>query len=533
MWKVIAMRLLPSTNKTPVGQASWPARAGREARAAMIFFVALLAGAQSIDEYAAKHKYLGNDRQEYTYTITSVLQLAKPYNLADMTDDYQDARLISEDANSATVEVVYYPLNTNRFAIGENPNWRRDYAGMTQYLRPTPTENWDEKMRADLLTALRNDGIDPDQLTDRQLVTEVSRWLMKRSRTTNAFAIWFVHYPNGVPEVFPALRKAFDKEKPSPDWTDQKMFDQEVLGRSMFYNKVHGSCTSTATLMATVMRALGIPTRIVYCVPPIDGNDLKQREMLLSALHHNRVRGTIRHGLPEGHGSFTNHLFNEVFVGNRWVRLNYDVVGQNNLDDTYFGLLTHILTTDSLSHVPIAETWGVRYANYDQTEPKLSSINPYRLLKVSDHFGTHANIPNPEVEDEELRNVTVTAIYRTDMPPAELKRSFEKGPLDKTDFFLRIDEFIPHYRMQLPDFARKAGREFILSAPGHPEVHARLNGWTMTQGTETNHYQLLAVRVNPEERQLVAAGVTYAIHPVNTNQTYSWNVKEGIVWEGK
>jgi len=33
-------------------------------------------------------------------------------------------------------------------AIGENPNWRTDDAGMTQYLKPTATENWDEAMQA-------------------------------------------------------------------------------------------------------------------------------------------------------------------------------------------------------------------------------------------------------------------------------------------------------------------------------------------------------------------------------------------------
>src|SRR6059036_1500404 len=37
---------------------------------------------------------------------------------------------------------------------------------------------------------------------------------------------------------------------------------------------------------------------------------------------------------------------NEVFVGSRWVRLNYDVLGQDIVDDHFFGLLTHILTTD-------------------------------------------------------------------------------------------------------------------------------------------------------------------------------------------
>ena len=364
---------------------------------------------EQISGYARAHKYFGDDPKEFTYTITSVMQFAKPFDVADMTDDYQDAHLIAQDEDSAIVEITYYPLNTNREGIGENLNWKRDYAHMTRYLVPTATENWDENMRADLLAELRQDGVDPETLTDLQVVTRVSRWLNRRSRYTNAFAIWFVHYPAGNPEVFPLLRPAFDKEKPTPGTTDQAMFDQEVLGRSMFYNRVHGSCTSYAVYLATVLRALGIPSRIVLFVPPVDANDRQQKEMLLSAIHHNAVRATIRHGLPRG--GFANHLFNEAFIGNRWVRVNYDVVGQNTLDDSYLGLLTHILTTDSLSHVPMAETWGRRYAMYSAVEPKLSSQNPYRLLKVSDHFGVRAKIANPAEKDEELRTVTVKSAH--------------------------------------------------------------------------------------------------------------------------
>src|SRR5262249_33126268 len=208
--------------------------------------------------------------------------------------DYQDARVLSQDQDTVTVEIVYYPLNTNKEAIGENPNWRRDYANMTQYLRPTATENWDEKMRSDLISELRKDDIDPDKLTDKQLVTLVSKWLMHRSHHTKAFAIWYVHYPSDTPEVFQSLRKYFDREKPASDWTDQAMFDQEVLGRSMFYNRVHGTCTSSAVYIATVLRALGIPTRIIFCIPPADANDRQQCEILSHGNHHNAVRHTIR-----------------------------------------------------------------------------------------------------------------------------------------------------------------------------------------------------------------------------------------------
>ncbi|MDR3702811.1 MAG: transglutaminase domain-containing protein [Candidatus Sulfopaludibacter sp.] len=480
--------------------------------------------AEGISGYAKAHKYLGDDRKEFTYTITSVMQIAKPYDLADMTDDYQDARILAQDQDSATVEIVYYPLNTNREAIGENPNWKRDYAHMTRYLAPTPTENWDEAMRADLLKELRQDGIDPDRLTDRQVVTEVSRWLNRRSRYTDAFAIWYVYYPDGRPEVFPQLRPAFYKERLAAGKTDQGMFDQEVLGKAMFYNRVHGSCTSYAVYLATVLRALGIPARIVFCVPPADANDPGQKEMLLSAIHHNGVRAIIRHGLPRG--GFSNHLFNEAFVGNRWVRVNYDVVGQNTLDDSYFGLLTHILTTDSLSHVPVAETWGRRYALYPAVGPKLSSVNPYRLLQVSDRFGARARIANPPVADEELRSVTVKEAYWKAALPGAAQATLKEGDPTNPDFYIGIQEYIPHYVNQMRDFEAKAGHHFVLSSPGHPDLYATLSGMKLSNGAQ---YQMWGVRIDAPSRTGISPGAEYVIRPVNTNEIYTWGVKTGVV----
>ena len=367
-----------------------------------------------LSDFAEVHKYLTDpnnahtgrftsldgdwdERKEFTYTITAVLQLARPYNPAEMNDDYQDARVLSEDNESVTVEVVYYPLNTNAQAIGENAHWRRDYASMREYLRPAPTENWDEKMRVELIAQLKAEGIDPDALTDKELVSRVARWAKRRSHFVKPFTIWYTHYPEGRPAVFPALRPFFEREKPTADWTDEAMFAQEALGREMFYSRAHGSCTSYSVYLATILRALGIPTRIVFVVPPADVNDPKQVETLLENIHHHGVRATVKHGLPKG--GFVNHVFNEVFVGNRWVRLNYAVLGQNTLDSDYLGLMTHILTVGSLSEAPLAETWGRRWAIYPGVSPRLSSKNPYRLLRVSDHFGAHSQIANPPVEE--------------------------------------------------------------------------------------------------------------------------------------
>jgi hypothetical protein len=60
-------------------------------------------------------------RTECAYSITSVLEIAKPFDIADMTDDHQDARLLSQNENSATVEVTYHPSTPTGTGSAKTP----------------------------------------------------------------------------------------------------------------------------------------------------------------------------------------------------------------------------------------------------------------------------------------------------------------------------------------------------------------------------------------------------------------------------
>ncbi|HZR17523.1 MAG TPA: transglutaminase domain-containing protein [Verrucomicrobiae bacterium] len=462
-------------------------------------------------------------RADETYTITSVLQVLKPADPADMSDDFQAARVLAQDKDSYTVAVTYFPLNQP--AVEENPNWRKDDADMTAFLKPTPSENWDEGMQRDLLAELRQAGIDPDQLTDKQLVQQVSQWAMKRAHSTDAFSIWGVYFPEGKPAVYPPLREAFDHQKPSPSWTDQQMFEQEALGRAMFYNKVHGSCTSSAVYLATILRALGIPTRIVFCIPPFDPNDQAQARMFYDNVHHHRARETVRAAL-DGTSGFANHLFNEVFVGHRWVRLNYGTLGQPILDAHYFGLLTHIYTCADLSQVPLAQTWGMRYFQYPAGQPKLSSQNPYRLISVTDCFGANARVDNPPVPPAELRTVTIIGLYPKGSPqvPSWVRADTWQKP--KTDFLIAGKEWLPGSYHQMRAFETRVGHEFLLTAPGHPTIKAHLNRLCLSQGDGT--FQAYGAQFAPEDEPKLEPGVAYSIQPVNTSEIYQWTVAPDI-----
>jgi RNA polymerase sigma factor (sigma-70 family) len=340
-------------------------------------------------------------RREFTYTICSVVKLMEPFNEACMNDDYQDVRRLLRRTsgvvydNYVELEVIHYPLNTNAESIRGDPDWRRDAESKKEFLRPGITTNWDDAMRRDLIAALKADGIDPDRLDDKELVTRASAWLLANSKSVNMFCTHYMHYPEGRAAIYPGLEARFELEKGNRAWTVQEQLDHELFGRSMFSNRTHGSCTSTAVFLTTALRALGIPTRMVLGIPMVDGNDPAQLEMVANSIHHHRVRRTLLQGLSGAKG-YANYTFNEVFVGGRWVRLNYKTLGQNSLDGSLMGLLTHVNTFNDLSDVPLAATWGKRYAKGER-DAVFRYGNPYRCEEVSDHFGKFAKVENPEL----------------------------------------------------------------------------------------------------------------------------------------
>jgi len=345
------------------------------------------------------------ERREYTYSVRSIFRFLPPLDEKALNDDFQDARVREQTDDYIEIEVVHYPLATVYESIDENRNWQQDDAHLTEYLAPGATTNWDAPMRRALLAELKDDGIDVDALSDKQAVDQVSRWLLKRSRSLDkVFTTFYVHCPNGRPAVFPGLEAAFrgefERDKSNYDWTLEEHFDREVLGKGMFYNKTHGSCTSTAVYLTTVLRALGIPTRMVLASPAVDASDREQILMVKNSITHNQVRETMLAGLRRSSHGFTNHTFNEVYIGNRWVRLDYTALGPSIFGAHRFGLQTHLYTINDLSDMNLAATWGVRYAK-GLRSASFQHSNPYSAIAIDDLFGVHSNVPNPPFTAQE------------------------------------------------------------------------------------------------------------------------------------
>jgi hypothetical protein len=472
-------------------------------------------------------------RREFTYSVRAVIRVMPPYNLQALNDDYQDVRIRKETKEFVELEVVAYPLNTNSEAITANANWKKDYAGMKEYLAPGITTNWDEQMRKGLLRELAKDGIDPDKLTDKEVVEQVSRWLFKRSKYRYMFCTFYVGFREGKAVVLSGLEQAFEREKGDPKWTLQEQLEHEVLGKQMFEHKTYGTCTSTAVYQATVLRALGIPTRIILCIPLADGSDSGQVRLISEGLTNHRARGTASLGALSGGSGFTSHTFCEVFVGNRWRRLNFTTLGQNILERNYLGLMIHVHTFKDLSDANLAATWGTRYAK-SQRDSVFPYSNPYRLLEVSDHFGKYANVLNSPV-DKELRRATITKAYWPEAKdaPAEVKAmvnaadSRSGGPTAHR-FFIHCAEWLEDAGdyLQYKLFMWQVDRRLVLRAKGRPDVSCEVSMSFVTQHSQD--LCELEVVIPSAEYAKMANDVAYTLHPVNDKKGYEWKVKEGL-----
>jgi len=377
-----------------------------------------------------------DERREYTYSVRTVLRYMPPFDEDGLNDDFQDARVLAQTGKYIEVEVIHYPLATGYDSIPENRNWRRDYAGMTEFLAPGVTTNWDDAMQRDLLAALKADGIDVETLSDKQVVEQVSSWLMKRSRSLDkAFTTYYVHFPQGKPEVYPGLedafRREFERDSANYDWTIAQHFDHEVLGRGMFYNKTHGSCTSTAVYLTTVLRAVGIPTRMVLVTPAVDASDREQILRVKKALTHNRVRETMLAGLRRSSHGFTNHTLNEVYVGGRWRRLDCTQLDRPTFGVDRFGLQTHLCTFNDLSDVSFAPTWGRRYAKGERSDI-FKHDNPYSAVEVSEFFGPHGNVPNSPFSARDLPSNPLPDVFLFGPEKAHVWDDFVATVKDRT-----------------------------------------------------------------------------------------------------
>jgi hypothetical protein len=295
-----------------------------------------------------------------------------------MNNDYQDTRIIEVKKDYVECEIIFYPENSIKESIGRNENWGSYEPEFDKYLKPYIYANWDEQMKIDLIKELKAYGIDPEKLSDKDLVQKVSMWIRETTKHQEykSPAQFYLRYDkNGHLYVDDKYRKTFDERvKLGRAVTDDEIFNTQVLGKQMYYNKTRGGCTSSATYASTIYRSLGIPTRQIHSTRFTDGV-LKFTDKIKNPF--------IKAILIETSEMVGGHQTNEVYIDGGWVRIDYEEFGADNIRQGR-GLHYQSITINDYSDIDmVASNADIMRANL------FNNHDFYNLLDLSDNYGKY------------------------------------------------------------------------------------------------------------------------------------------------
>lgn len=124
---------------------------------------------------------------------------------------------------------------------------------------------------------------------------------------------------------------------------------------------------------------------------------------------------------------------------------------------------------------------------------------------------------------KEHKHLTISKAYwfHSDERPSSIPA--DAVPKDDDGHMLfHVDEWFEEIGTanQYRPFLNQADNRFTLKADGHPEVHAYAE-----RGCWSKEFY---IRIPKREYIKIKTGVTYTIHPVNSNPEYKWKVASGV-----
>ncbi len=462
-----------------------------------------------------------DERREFAYTVAATVTVMPPVDEASLTDDFQDGKVVKRGADFVVIDVVLYPFNTVNDDIGEDDAWRSHVAPWKRFVEPGPTSNWDAAMQRELIAALAKDGIDAKKAGDRTLAAQASDWLLKNSKFEDSFTTFAFEFPGGKARVARELEKNVDEGLAKTKRTLEEQTNRELYGKGMFENRIHGTCTSTAIYVQTVLRALGLPARTIVVVPLLDASDKSERA-LLDGVTHPRMRKFLEAACDDRGDSWASHTFNEVFVAGRWRRLNYQKLGQNIRGDS-LGLMVHVNTFRDHAEAGLVK-WGIRAAS-DHTD-RFGHSNPYSCEALSDRFGAHVALKAPP-PDAEMKEAVVDRVYwyfdgeKSGRVKMNLDDRESAGHL-----VMHVDTSCLPSRAEIERVLERASHAFVLRANGQQDVplaHER-GGWIDVGSDLADLY----LKIAPGDFPKMEKNVAYRLEAVESDGEYRFRVAPGV-----
>jgi hypothetical protein len=247
-----------------------------------------------------------DERREYTYTIRAICEIRPPSSLEMINDLYQDARPFEKEAaleDARVVEVLIFPFAEAHVYAQPYP---RENLGkkFEEYIRPTVSMNYSAEMKDQMGQIVEG------AMTDVEAVEKMLQWLNHETRLVRELPHWeYFHIIDG---------KIVRHRSMGSSARDEQFLETTFFGDSMFKNKVHGTCSSTAIIRGAMFRAAGLPTRLIQTLPLMTRYSEDPEPMADRLLMREMAKG---YDWGPGSGG-ANHTYNEVFLNQHWVRVD-------------------------------------------------------------------------------------------------------------------------------------------------------------------------------------------------------------------
>jgi len=295
---------------------------------------------------------LPEEKREFTYTLKLLFKLAKPYDIETMNDLYQAARLIREEENGqGLVEIIVYPYARHHL-LPTRLDEIKDNDEIRQYLKKSYFINYSKEMQNELREILKSKNCQ----TDLEAVDVLPLWVSTfthQSKYKNGDFPWLdIQFIGGKP-IWKKKNQELDKIK------DSKYLNLFCFGDSMFKNRSHGSCSSIATLKATIFRVVGIPTRICFSLPIINHHDPEHKK-LIERVSNPEIKEILIKSF-----TFDDHFYNEVYINKHWVDQDVFWINSGTIFNRaiFIGLHSYIITR--LKTISFGKWEEVDFTNWD------------------------------------------------------------------------------------------------------------------------------------------------------------------------
>lgn len=296
-----------------------------------------------------------DERREYAYTIQIIIDLRPPFNIEQMNDFHQDARVLEEFGNNVTrVEVILYP----EAEMIINPSWYQPVE--SEFTQRTYTKNYSKDMQKNVRKLIAGSK------TDIQAVLRILEAIKAMETVFYALPVniyrskagEIVEEPAFVPSGSAATNLTIDEIKKNMFFAD-----------SMYKRRIHSGCGSISTLRGAMLRSAGIPEKIIDTIPL--GFYYLRDETTVKLKNKYRLKE-----LPlENHAFLSEHYFNIVLIGNQWIRVDNRPYTDIFLDNK--GLYVKIRELDDLTDYNSAEY-------YNPDPQTFFEYRPYKYVSITE-----------------------------------------------------------------------------------------------------------------------------------------------------